>query len=886
MNNDNDEELIKRQFIDKILKSRKSQIHLATKIFEEYVKCKNAVNIYLQANGTQNNINNKKYKKNIYKYNNIKSWIKMIIKPEDIENASLMSKKSYSYANIKSDQVPKPLGDINLPILYHFKDAKHSKNFGIYSTTTNIFDYTNFTEQSDEIIYNDEMILDKLKQYYMNLREDFMHLMQLGLPNSFRLISWNIVNNIYYSNEINYILNNKAYNSNNLYKKFLLKFLEKTKSDLIYRDIKRTFPFQNYDSINKSKKENDEKSLYNVLKAFWSIDEEIGYCQGMNYITGFLLLISDFDERNTFFLLISVFSQSFVKRKKNNFSLRGLFIEEFPLLYFYLFIFDDLLMKYIPELKNHLINNEIPNDVWIIKWFQTAFTIILPLNWSKKLWDNIFSSDFYFIIKFSISFCIFLSKDILALNDQQQIMDYFRNIQKIPMNFINPFLENKFDINDLIEKARTINIDIENYILKYEQSCDKGKKFKENIYKINDIKYFDINVNVNNLNNNFSIKKTNTTVKDSKKEKNKDSNIFSKNNNNLINDVSTSIITKNGSNKILKFAKHSFASKSNSSDINNIKLNSNKRLCVKNKLAKKKEINKVEYNKKLTLKSKLSNSTIHNNNSNNNSNSNNNIIADIKSKNHSPRLLNNIKSKENLTKTSESKKDNLIIQTKPFNFSKIIANISNYTSSTNNNNNTNINVDSMNTMVNKKHYQKILYKRKKNLGNIPKRNGFSSSNIKNVQKKNSANKTTEISDLLNSTKKNLSKDLHHNANSNKNNNNSKENDIRIKNTIMKNKMASISLLNNKNNLESNSRNNLINELKKRKQYLNKQIKYFLTNDSSKVSNNSFLNTDKKKIVNLGSNSKNNIKENEKNNNNKMNKIHKDTKPTKYIKINI
>ena len=116
----------------------------------------------------------------------------------------------------------------------------------------------------------------------------------------------------------------------------------------------------------------------------------------------------------------------------------------------------------------------------------------------------------------------------------------------------------------------------------------------------------------------------------------------------------------------------------------------------------------------MTLKSKLSNSTIHNNNSNNNSNSNNNIIADIKSKNHSPRLLNNIKSKENLTKTSESKKDNLIIQTKPFNFSKIIANISNYTNSTNNN--TNINGDSMNTMVNKKHYQKILYKRKKKFG--------------------------------------------------------------------------------------------------------------------------------------------------------------------------
>ena len=232
-------------------------------------------------------------------------------------------------------------------------------------------------------------------------------------------------------------------------------------------------------------------------------------------------------------------------------------------------------------------------------------------------------------------------------------MDYFRNIQKIPMHFINPFLENKFDINDLIDKARKINIDIDNYLSKYEQSCEKGKKFKENIYKINDIKYFDININVNNINNNFSIKKTNTTVKDQNKEKNKENNIFLNNNTNLINDVSTSIITKNGSNKLLKFSKHSFASKSNSSDINNIKLNSNKRLCLKNKLGKKNEINKVDYNKKLIIKSKLSNSTIHNNNSNNNSNSNNNIIADIKTKNHSPRILNNIKSKENLTKTTE-----------------------------------------------------------------------------------------------------------------------------------------------------------------------------------------------------------------------------------------
>ena len=320
MINENEEELIKKLFIDKITNSKKSKNIFASKIFEEYVNCKNAVNIYLQANGVESSINTKKYQKNISKYNNIKSWIKMIIKPEEIENNTFISKKSYSFVNIKSNQIPKPLGDINFPTLYYFKNGKNSNNNFIYSTTNNIFNYTNFSEKPDEIYYNDEMIREKLEYYYKNFRQEFIHFMQFGLPNSFRLLAWNIVNNINYSNDINYVINNNIYNYNNLYKKFLLTFLEKTKSDLIYRDVKRTFPLQYYNSANKLKKENDEKSLYNVLKAFWNIDEEIGYCQGMNYITGFLLLISDFDERSAFYLLISIFSQTFQKRKKNNFS--------------------------------------------------------------------------------------------------------------------------------------------------------------------------------------------------------------------------------------------------------------------------------------------------------------------------------------------------------------------------------------------------------------------------------------------------------------------------------------------------------------------------------------------------------------------------------------
>ena len=100
------------------------------------------------------------------------------------------------------------------------------------------------------------------------------------------------------------------------------------------------------------------------------------------------------------------------------------------------------------------------------------------------------------------------------------------------------------------------------------------------------------------------------------------------------------------------------------------------------------------------------------------------------------------------------------------------------------------------------------------------------------------------------------------------------------------KISSISIINgNKGNVfENNSRNNLINELKRRKQYLSNQIKYYLTNDSTKY-NNTFINSEKKKMINSGSNSKNNIKEMDKNINKKNMQNNKENKPTKYIKIN-
>ena len=56
----------------------------------------------------------------------------------------------------------------------------------------------------------------------------------------------------------------------------------------IAKDLGRTFPGNEEFKTNH---ELGENRLYNVLKAYSAYDPETGYCQGMNFITGMLLLM-------------------------------------------------------------------------------------------------------------------------------------------------------------------------------------------------------------------------------------------------------------------------------------------------------------------------------------------------------------------------------------------------------------------------------------------------------------------------------------------------------------------------------------------------------------------------------------------------------------------
>ena len=403
-----------------------------------------------------------KYDKNViqeanHKLERIKKWV-------------IMTKSSY----LNDDENEKSFQSI--------EKKKKNINKNNSNSSNNIrkfkkFDSKNSKNSHKTIIisnYTDKKIENGITQFYINQNDKFIERIKKGPPDCFRWTSWCIINNLPLDRD------------NHVYENYINMHLEKENKDRIIRDIQRTFSERNIESKELRKM---ETSLYNVLKAFWNLDKEIGYCQGMNLLVGFLLIVSDFNERDTFYLLISKFSQTFKLQRNLEFNFRGLFSEEFPLLYFLNYIFDSQLELHSRNLKDHLNEMGMTIDLWMGKWFQTLFTIILPINWCQRLWDNIFAENIFFIVKFGIAFTLIIKDDLMNMKEEFEILNYFKNFEKYSLSEKNDLLNEKCDIEALILKCKKIKIDVGIYLKNYEKSRENGKGFLYKMEKIEDVQY-------------------------------------------------------------------------------------------------------------------------------------------------------------------------------------------------------------------------------------------------------------------------------------------------------------------------------------------------------------------------------------------------------------
>lgn len=141
----------------------------------------------------------------------------------------------------------------------------------------------------------------------------------------------------------------------------------------IKRDLFRTFPgsqfFMNPVHISQ---------LGDVITTFsLAHKQQLGYCQGMNFLAGVLLQVSD-SEEESFWLL------SLIMDKYN---LRGLFVEGLPLLHLLRFEFLFLLHATMKDVHDHLETLQVTPEMFAVKWFFSMFAYSFKLNVVVEIWD-------------------------------------------------------------------------------------------------------------------------------------------------------------------------------------------------------------------------------------------------------------------------------------------------------------------------------------------------------------------------------------------------------------------------------------------------------------------------------------------------------------------
>ncbi|ETB60404.1 hypothetical protein YYC_02691 [Plasmodium yoelii 17X] len=207
-------------------------------------------------------------------------------------------------------------------------------------------------------------------------------------------------------------------NSTSLINKFEKKYYylyKKTSnySNLIYIDISRTFPelliFDKY----------AQDQLYRILNAYANYESSVGYCQGMNFIVGLLLIVSNFNELETFCVLVTLM---------DNYHLKNFYKEKFPLLNRFIYVFEKILKFEIPDLYQHFKNEEVHPPVYLHQWFLTLFIASLPIKSVIVIWDYLFSTSIKMILIISIALLKIL-KNYLIKNNFEKILKLLKSMK-------------------------------------------------------------------------------------------------------------------------------------------------------------------------------------------------------------------------------------------------------------------------------------------------------------------------------------------------------------------------------------------------------------------------------------------------------------------------
>ncbi|KAJ5679905.1 hypothetical protein N7462_008149 [Penicillium macrosclerotiorum] len=144
---------------------------------------------------------------------------------------------------------------------------------------------------------------------------------------------------------------------------------------LIGKDIGRSFP-----NVEMFRDPNGEgqQMLARVLRCFSLYDAKIGYCQGLGFVVGPLLM--HMSDAEAFCVLV---------RLMDHYNLRTCYLPDLSGLHLHVYQFQNLLARHRPALFEHLESLSV-EPVYVSQWFLSFFAVACPLPMLLRIYDVIF----------------------------------------------------------------------------------------------------------------------------------------------------------------------------------------------------------------------------------------------------------------------------------------------------------------------------------------------------------------------------------------------------------------------------------------------------------------------------------------------------------------
>jgi len=174
----------------------------------------------------------------------------------------------------------------------------------------------------------------------------------------------------------------------------------------IMKDMNRTFPKH---VLYRNKQGLGQQQLLNVLRAYSVFNAEVGYCQGMGFICGVLLMYMGEDD--AFLMLISLLE---------NYRMAGLFMDNLPLLNKYFFQLQRLIEMHMPLLYSHFAQQGVEPTMYASQWFMTVCIYTFPFSTVVRVWDIFLAEGVKIIFRIALA--------ILKLNQEALLGESFEQI--------------------------------------------------------------------------------------------------------------------------------------------------------------------------------------------------------------------------------------------------------------------------------------------------------------------------------------------------------------------------------------------------------------------------------------------------------------------------